>query len=391
MPQIYLPLGKVMKCHVCGGGGKLQLCSRCAERAYCSVECQKQDWKAHRPSCKTDRIDLTSYYPVLACIIETTHMRVNEVHPALRHKVINSPNPDTPPGLLADGSTARIVKLGAPVDESEWRPDVSHWWPTGHTPNVRSKLMRRIAREGNVLPTVMSVCLGLMLGMYSTTTEDGAEEEHRIRLRYRSSPVSDFGIVAGSARVTPEDQLAYVFRDKSVIKGQDPQDHYWIYFTTHKGEEVLLESNMFTFNMCVVVQTFPYFDQALYPGIPVVVPAWFRDRAATRELAHQPQLLMEQRRLSVLRDERILKAFESVDLGDKREIGISDDFSKAVTGFMSRIAGRAITDTEKDLCMTGFGLGTNMIIDTAQTDRWKKFPALPKVGIEGDPGEVSDL
>jgi hypothetical protein len=318
-------------------------------------------------------------------------MRVSDVHPALRHKVINSPNPDTPPSTLPDGSTARIVKLGPPVNESDWTPDVSHWWPTGLSPSVRSKLMRRIAREGNVLPTVTSVCLALMLAMYSTTTQDGTEEPHRIRLRYRSSPVSDFGIVSGSARVTPEDQLAYVFPDKRVIKGQDPQDHYWIYFRTQKGEEVLLECNMFTFNMCLVIQTFPYFDESVFAGLPVAVPAWFRDRAASRELAHQPQLLMERRRFSILRDEGIRTALKSVDLEDNRDLSISDEFLKTITSFMSRVAGRPITNTERELCMAGFGAGANIILDTAQTGKWKTYPALPKVGIEGDPGEVSDL
>jgi hypothetical protein len=31
--------------------GKMPLCSRCQSRAYCSKECQNQDWKEHKQSC----------------------------------------------------------------------------------------------------------------------------------------------------------------------------------------------------------------------------------------------------------------------------------------------------------------------------------------------------
>ncbi|KAF2135416.1 uncharacterized protein K452DRAFT_239420, partial [Aplosporella prunicola CBS 121167] len=44
-------------CWNCGvskgtGGKELQRCSRCQKARYCSVECQRVDWKAHKASCK---------------------------------------------------------------------------------------------------------------------------------------------------------------------------------------------------------------------------------------------------------------------------------------------------------------------------------------------------
>ncbi|KAF8588179.1 hypothetical protein K439DRAFT_1658670 [Ramaria rubella] len=390
MPQIFLPLDSVAKCHACGGGGKLKLCSGCAERAYCSPECQTVDWGQHRGTCKTDRIDLTSFYPVLACIAEATRLSVlQSKHPALRHQIVNSPNPDEPVEVLPDGSSARIVKLGSPVNESlRVGDDASHWWPAGQSAAVRHKLMRRIAREGKVLPIVMSTCLALMLSIYSTTTGSGSR---RVRLRYRSSPVSDFGIVKGSARVTPEDTLAYILPDKSILKGQDPNDHYWIYFETQKGEEVVLDCSMFTFNMCLVLYTHPYRIEALSHGFPTLIPAWFKDRTMTRGLASALPLLMERERFSVLRDESIQEALKPVAIHTNGDLEIPHDARTTFTAFMSRVAGRPVGESEQQCFTTSLVTGVNITLDAAiRTDKWKHFPAQPQMGIETDPGEVID-
>ncbi|TFY83360.1 hypothetical protein EWM64_g646 [Hericium alpestre] len=42
------------KCYVCRGKGKpkLKACTGCRKVRYCSPDCQKQDWKAHKPKCK---------------------------------------------------------------------------------------------------------------------------------------------------------------------------------------------------------------------------------------------------------------------------------------------------------------------------------------------------
>lgn len=48
--------GQGRKCEVCRGKGKgdggLKTCSGCKKVRYCSDECQKKDWKTHKPKCK---------------------------------------------------------------------------------------------------------------------------------------------------------------------------------------------------------------------------------------------------------------------------------------------------------------------------------------------------
>ena len=48
----------VRSCASCGrveraGDAKLQNCARCKMVCYCNARCQKEDWKRHKPSCKS--------------------------------------------------------------------------------------------------------------------------------------------------------------------------------------------------------------------------------------------------------------------------------------------------------------------------------------------------
>ena len=47
-------------CNSCRRGGDIQLlkCSRCKTVMYCSADCQKRDWKAHKPSCKDPNVEI---------------------------------------------------------------------------------------------------------------------------------------------------------------------------------------------------------------------------------------------------------------------------------------------------------------------------------------------
>ena len=47
--------GLATKCLKCERPGKLR-CGGCQEAAYCSKECQRQDWPRHRPQCRPFRI-----------------------------------------------------------------------------------------------------------------------------------------------------------------------------------------------------------------------------------------------------------------------------------------------------------------------------------------------
>lgn len=152
-------------------------------------------------------------------------------HIALKHRIPNSPNPGLPgtrqpiPGSAA-GEEATVVHLGAPIAYQQ--PPTPQWWPDALTDEVRRKLFRRIHWEGYALHTHLAVTFALLHRLY--TAPDGP------RLKYRSSPVADFGLATGRFRAIEDDRLAYVLPDGKVIRGQDPGSHTWIYFRTTRGE-----------------------------------------------------------------------------------------------------------------------------------------------------------
>ena len=95
-----------------------------------------------------------------------------------------------------------------------------------------------------------------------------------IRLCHNCLPISDFVVAKGAAHVTSQDRRAYYNVDENrFMMGQDPLDHYWIYFITVSGEEYFLDCGMMTFNLAMMVKAEPYCKYAL-PELSFV-PAYF--------------------------------------------------------------------------------------------------------------------
>ncbi|KAJ6584016.1 hypothetical protein DFH09DRAFT_1144050 [Mycena vulgaris] len=378
--KVYLPLEKLGRCHACSktpNSGALKLCAACGE-----------DWPTHKAICgtvsaasiisidnlcagKTDRIELETYYPFLAYMAEAAHLSPSKpLHPAVSHAIVNSPNPGSAPAEFPDGSAAKLVMLGDPLDLTEIGS--AKWWPTAMTDKVRGKFFRRIAREGYSLPIAISICLALLAEMYNTTAVDSTngQPERRTRLTYKSSPIADFGVVAGSVDVKSQDKLAYFsLSDMSFVRGQDPDDHYWIYFTTIRGENILLDCAMFHIQHPYLCNDLPPLDSA---------PAFFRERAIDR---HAPDLHTERTRMSVLRNADLHLAvaypLEPIDM-------------KLVCGFMETLAGRAMSPVELEFTYKSYNLHYCAIAINVDMRAWVDWPASPGLGIEVDPGEVVD-
>ena len=47
-------------CAVCGRGGAKKMCANCKGRVYCSVACQRRDWKDHKPTCDVQALAIAT-------------------------------------------------------------------------------------------------------------------------------------------------------------------------------------------------------------------------------------------------------------------------------------------------------------------------------------------
>ncbi|KAF5317528.1 hypothetical protein D9619_013194 [Psilocybe cf. subviscida] len=392
--KLYLPLAKLSKCAKCDAQDapdkKLRLCTACGETAYCSSECQKADWTKHKIHCgKTDRVDIQSFYPLLAAIMSSCHIHPDNIHPALTHQIVNDPNPGSGDIIkLPNADAAKLVVLGDPIAQHE--VGTAKWWPAAASPRIRSKFLRRIVAEGLLLPIILATAVGLVGEMYTTTALSSSEEpglqvtgKRRVRLTHNRSPISDIGIIAGTPRVTPQDRLVYYSLGGDFMMGQDPADHYWLYFTTLSGEELYLDCGMYTFNFAMMVDLHSYCQHGL-PDIGIAPAFWFgREYQKAFPVAVMDQIGWKpKKRFSILREKRLERVL--------RGFTIRDEDVPLLLSLMDDIAGRTCTEREKKM-LFAFYTNSSMVLRLNVKNReYLNFPKEPKVAIDMDPDEEEE-
>lgn len=335
---------------------------------------------------KTDKIELRSFYPLLACLVENSHVdKAKPRHPALAHQIVNTPTPDAEPvnfGPDLGGWCSTSVILGQPITiGAEGLGE--EWWPTAPNPNTLHKLARRIIREGFVLPILTAICVSILSEVYTTTSRRGTTER-RTRLRYGTSPIADFGIVAGSLKIrTSHDKLGYLsLSDGSLIRGQDPEQHYWIYFTTVRGEDIILDCAAYTFNMGLCFNGVSSYIPSL-GTTSSHAPAYFLGRTPG---GAKPDLHIERKRASVLRNEALHRAMA----GMKKTIDHTN--MHAFFDFMDGLSGSSCSLKERDFLKTLCLINCAIMEKTVTDRRWTQFPARATMQIEKEnPGGTGNL
>ncbi|CAA7262877.1 unnamed protein product [Cyclocybe aegerita] len=394
---IYLHLASLDHCAVCWKTGsntqELRICEACGEKIYCSQKCQKSDWENHKRGCgSTDRIDLKSFYPLLCYLVHLNHLN-GPKHPALEHKILGSPNPNTDDDyhdLLSfpDGKSFKLIALGDEIPSSS--EGTYEWWPTAMSTQVRERLRNRIIAEGHLLAVLLAVCLSLASEMYTTTAVPEDEkpllqysERRRVRLAYQRTPIADFGIAKGRLEhIVVQDKLAYFHSEKEhFMEGQDPEDHYWIYFTTARGEELFLECGMGTFNMGIRVDTDAYANPRFYMLTLGKVYGFFHDREFRRNAPIFSERRTTLARFSMLRDPGVCQAIRYHDPG------LQWPGKAGMLSLMDRIAGRTCSQEEKELFLKFCTTNSFILRQNIHYRAYRGFPSSPVVDWETDPDE----
>ncbi|KAJ6504641.1 hypothetical protein C8R47DRAFT_1103068 [Mycena vitilis] len=134
---------------------------------------------------------------------------------------------------------------------------------------------------------------------------------------------------------------------------------------------------MYTFNLCILVDTKPYRS----PYLPSIdwSPAVFRERSLDR---CAPGSVKERTRMSVLRNEDLNRAVV------QSQCGFHDPDVELVCGFMETLAQRSLTEAEIEFTFPWAGRYYDALGKVLETREWSSWPAVPQLSIEGDPDTV---
>ena len=319
---------------------------------------------------ETDRIELRSFYPYLALIVEQFHNSVAlEGHPALNHMIVGGPKRIR----QVNGTTCTVISLGDPVSFDDFVQKPGAWWPQYPSAIDARRLRDRITREGNTLLINTAICIALLAELYTTTSDAGAKRQdwqfhHRTRLTVRSCPIADFGIMAGSVSGPGIGQLAYYDTlAKSTTYGQDPNDHYWIYFTTIRGEVLYLDCGLYTLSPGDVLKADPYVADHLTERF-TLIPAFLRDSVVRKTMAN---IHTERSRTSVLKNTEFLEALMRNQRDFDKENG------ELYSQFMQGISGKETSARDKRLVTPFVQVTRAQIRANLLNMRWKAYPPEP--------------
>jgi len=319
---------------------------------------------------KTDRIELRAFYPFLGLIVEQFHNSVAlEGHPALSHTIVS--------GLKrirqANGTPCTVVSLGDSVSFDELVKKPEAWWPLYPSAIDARRLRDRITREGNTLLINTAICVALLAEFYTTTSDPDAKRQdwqfdHRTRLTVSSCPIADFGIMAGSVSGPGIGQLAYYDAEtKSTTYGQDPNDHYWVYFTTIRGEVLYLDCGLYTLCPSDVLKADPYVADHLTERF-MLIPAFLRDSVVRKTMVN---IHTERSRTSVLKNTEILEALMRNQRDFEKENG------ELYSRFMQGICGKETSARDKRLVTPFVQVTRAQIRANLLNGRWKGYPPEP--------------
>ena len=273
----------------------------------------------------------------------------------------------------ADGIPCIVISLGDSVSFDELVKKPEAWWPRYTSAIDARRLRDRITREGNALLVNTAICVALLAELYTTTSAADAKRQdwqfhYRTRLTVRSSPIADFGIMAGSVSGPNIGRLAYYdTQTKSTTYGQDPNDHYWIYFTTIRGEVLYLDCGLYTLCPGDVLKADPYVADHLTERF-MLIPAFLRDSAARKTI---PNIHTERSRTSVLKNTEFLGALMRNQRDFEKENG------ELYSRFMQDISGKEVSARDKRLVTPFIQVTRAQIRANLLNARWKAYPPEP--------------
>lgn len=260
------------------------------------------------------------------------------------------------------------------------------WWERGCNPGSNRemeswKFYKRACRETRIPETIVSVSLALLVEVYSIYHNLGGPPEarklfpsgNRYRLQYKNAPISDFGVCRGRIRGGNSRLQIWSYRnrgsaDKTTV--HDPENYYWMYFTTITGEELTLDCSAFSFGMEATVEASPYIeklpqlDEYALKGCKRL-PAYFRSPSRTTN----EYVLVEEKRFSVMKNEDIPRVFNYDRTKGEKEDS-QGQIHRALSSFFYEVVGGRAGKAEADLMIELFVSASEILSQALYGKHW---------------------
>ncbi|KXN92010.1 hypothetical protein AN958_11070 [Leucoagaricus sp. SymC.cos] len=129
-------------------------------------------------------------------------------------------------------------------------------------------MIHQATREVHIRGLTVSISLTLLVETYfpgypdlvklSSLSNDVHDAKPGFRLEYGRSPIRDFGICKGRIRGKSNAVQVWTYKyldENTSITLTDPDNYYWIYFTTIDGKEIIFDCCNQSFGMVSLVDT----------------------------------------------------------------------------------------------------------------------------------------
>jgi len=258
-------------------------------------------------------------------------------------------------------------------------------WYRGQALPAAMRLYLQIIRESYILEITVAMALILLSEIYSTRLTREPPEPGKVgpgvtswqprmcfRLEHGHSPVSDFGICRGRIRGKGNRVQTWTYYDpknNTRTTVLDPDNHYWLYFRTISGEEVILDCCSYSYGMHTCVDASETIRQ---------LPGLFRDYGSSRTPANlrtaqdqdrqQPYTLIEEKRFSVMQNTKLHGALGWEAFGGRKE-----DQHAIVREFMNQLNGKPVALEQEERVREYRALGASMLDQILSAKFWKEW------------------
>lgn len=307
------------------------------------------------------QINLKTFYPFIAYLFDYLRRVADPKNPThLSHirKIVKAPVPRVHRATRSTQMIHHTIVLGEDHVTSDNGVSLLFWKQHQTKFEDIFKLYYQTIREVWIPELTLAISMTLLAEIYSSDYAQPMEMPVRnaislpndpkpcFRLEYGRSPISDFGICRGKIRSKKNCVQVWTYydpRNRTRTTLADPDNYFWLYFKTIRGEMITLDCCSYSFGMECFIDAGSYIAK-LPEHVRAIesarVPAFFQ---TPQDRHRQPYELVEEARFSVMHTKDLHDALSTRT--PHQELPYQ---KRIIREFISRVLGRQCTPEEEE-------------------------------------------